>query len=61
MQRNFFLKNHTQNGGGVTSSRTFSNKSKLSISLDQQSKVLYFLLLFTIATKVWTTCLRKAF
>ena len=43
--KNIFLeKSYTKCGGG-TSPRPFPGKSKLSISLDQQSKVLYTLLL----------------
>ena len=41
--KNIFLGNSYTKGGGETIPRPFSNKSKLSISLDQLSKVLYSL------------------
>ena len=44
--RNIFLENSYKKCGGETSPTPFSKKSKLSISMDQKSKVLYFLLLF---------------
>ena len=40
MRKNFLEKSYTK-CGGETIPRPFSEKSKLSISLDQQSKVLY--------------------
>ena len=40
MRNNFFEKSYTK-FGGETSPRPFSEKLKLNISLDQQSKVLY--------------------
>ena len=43
--RNIFLENSYTKFGGETSPRPFSEKIKLSISLDQQSKVLYSLFL----------------
>ena len=43
--RNIFLEKSYTKCGGETSPRPFSEKLKLSISLDQQSKVLYNLLL----------------
>ena len=43
--RNIFLEKSYTKCGGETSPRPFSEKLKLSISLDQQSKVLYSLLL----------------
>ena len=43
--RNIFLEKSYINYGVKTSPRPFSKKSKLSISLDQQSNVLYSLLL----------------
>ena len=43
--RNIFLEKSCTKCGGETSPRPFSEKLKLSISLDQQSKVLYSLLL----------------
>ena len=39
--RNIFLEKSYKKCGGETSSRLFSEKLKLSISLDQQCKVLY--------------------
>ena len=39
--RNIFLEISYKKCGGETSSRLFSEKLKLSISLDQQCKVLY--------------------
>ena len=41
--RNIFLEKSYTKCGGETSPRPFSEKLKLSISLDQQSKVLYSL------------------
>ena len=46
--RNIFLEKSYTKCGGQTSSRTFSEKLKLSISLDQKSKVLYSLFLFYV-------------
>ena len=43
--RNIFLEKSYTKCGGETSPRPFSEKLKLSISLDQKSKVLYSLLL----------------
>ena len=43
--RNIFLEKSFTKCGGATSLRPFSEKFKLSISLDQLSKVLYNLLL----------------
>ena len=43
--RNIFLEKSCTKCGGETSPRPFSEKLKLSISLDQQSKVLYSLFL----------------
>ena len=43
--RNNFLKNSYTKCGGETSPRPFSGQLKLSISLDQKSKVLYGLFL----------------
>ena len=42
---NIFLEKLYRKCGGETSPRPFSKKSKLSISLDQESKVLYSLFL----------------
>ena len=43
--RNIFLEKSYTKCGGETSPRSFSEKLKLSISLDQKSKVLYSLFL----------------
>ena len=43
----FFLKYHTENGGKA-SCRPFYKKSKLNISLDQHTKMLYFLFLLDV-------------
>ena len=43
--RNIFLEKSYTKCGGETIPRPFSKKSKLSISLDQYSKVLYILFL----------------
>ena len=43
--RNIFLEKSETKCGGETSPRPFSEKLKLSISLDQKSKVLYNLFL----------------
>ena len=43
--RNIFLEKSYTKYGGETIPRSFSKKLKLSISLDQKSKVLYSLLL----------------
>ena len=54
--RNIFLEKSNIKFGGETISRTFSKKSKLSISLDQLPKVLYSLLLLYAklrATKIY--------
>ena len=40
-KRNIFLEKSYTKCGGKTSTRLFSGKLKLSISLDQQSKILY--------------------
>ena len=63
--RNIFLEKSYTKCGGETIPRSFYKKSKLSISLDQYSKVLYilFFLLFVklrtieiVETKLQTTC-----
>ena len=59
--RNIFLEKLCTKYGGETSPRLFSEKLKLSISLDQRSKVLYSLLfLCEISkyneTKLQSTC-----
>ena len=43
--RNYFLEKSYKKCGGETIPRPFFKKSKLSISLDQYSKVLYILFL----------------
>ena len=43
--RHIFLEKSYAKCGGETITRPFSKKSKLSLSLDQYSKVLYILLL----------------
>ena len=49
MKNNFLEKLYTKfSGSGETIYRPFSKKSKLSISLDQQSEVLYSLFLFYV-------------
>ena len=61
--RNIFVEKSYTKCGGETVPRPFSQKSKLSISLDQQSKVLYsFFCMLSwglskcIETKVQTIC-----
>ena len=46
--KNLFLKKSCANCGGETIPTPFSKKTKLSISLDQQYKVLYSLLLLYV-------------
>ena len=46
MRNTFYEKSYTKCGGEIIIPRLFSKKSKLSISLDQQSKVLYSFILF---------------
>ena len=50
--RNIFLKKSFTKCGGETGPRPFSGKLKLSISLDQSSKVLYSLLLLYAKLRV---------
>ena len=45
---NIFIETSYTECGGETSLRPFSEKSKLSISLDQQAKVLYSLFLLHV-------------
>ena len=62
--KNIFLEKSYTKCGGQTSPRPFSEKLNLSISLDQQSKVLHSLFLLYgklglskyIETKLQTTC-----
>ena len=42
IMRNIILEKSYTKSGGETSPRPFSEKLKLSVSLDQQSKVLHF-------------------
>ena len=49
--RNIFLVKSNIKRGGESIHKTFSKRSKLSISLDQQSKVLYSLLLLNFQVK----------
>ena len=46
--RNNFLEKSYTKWGGETIPRSFSKKSRLSLSLDQQSKVLYSLFLLHV-------------
>ena len=46
--KNIFLEKSYIECGGVNSSRPFSKKIKLSISLDQQSEILYSLFLLYV-------------
>ena len=48
--RNIFLENYAQNVVEKLVPKSFSGKIKLSISLDQQSKILYSL--FLLSTKL---------
>ena len=54
--RNTFLEKSYTKCDGETSSRPFSEKSKLSISLNQQAKVLYGLFLLYAKLKAIETC-----
>ena len=59
--RKFFLEKSYTKYGAETSPRPFSEKLKLSISQDQQSKILYSLFslygkVSAIETKLQTTC-----
>ena len=56
--RNIFLEKLYVKCGGNTSPRPFSKKSKLSISLDQQSKVLYSLFLLYVQVEVYVSLLK---
>ena len=51
--RNIFLEKAYTECGGEASLRHFSEKSKLSISLDQQSEMLYSLLLLYAQVKLY--------
>ena len=53
--RNIFLEKSCTKYDGETNSRPFSEKLKLSISLDQQSKVLYSLFLLYVKLRVIET------
>ena len=56
--RNIFLEKSYTKCSGETIPRPFSKKSKLSISLDQQSKVLYSLFLLCAKSKVYQNILK---
>ena len=49
--RNIFLENSYTKYGREAIPRPFSKKSKLSVSLDQWSEILYFLFIFYV--KLW--------
>ena len=53
--RNIFLETSYTKCDGETSPRLFSDKLKLSISLDQLSKVLYSLFLFYVKLRTIET------
>ena len=59
--RNIFLEKSNKKCGGETSPRHFSEKSKLNISLDQQSKVLYNLFLLYLQVEIYQNLLKFAF
>ena len=56
--RNIFLEKSYINWGGKTSPRPFSKKLKLSISLDQQPKVLYSLFILYVQVKGYQNTLK---
>ena len=58
--RNIFLEILHTICGGKTSPRTFSKKSILSISLDQQSEILYSLLSLYVKIPEYQNTLRSA-
>ena len=51
--RNIFLKKSYRKRGAETIPRPFSKKSKLSISLDQQSQMLYSLFLLYVQGELY--------
>ena len=58
--RNIFLEKSYTKYGGKTIPRPFSEKSKSSISLDQQSKVLYSLLLLNVQVEGYRNTLKRS-
>ena len=56
--KNVFLEKSYTKCGEETSSRPFSKKSKLSLSLDQHSKVLYSLCLLYVQVKSYQKVLK---
>ena len=56
--RNIFLKKSCTKCGGLTSPRQLFKKSKLSISLDQQSEVSYSLLLLYVQVEDYQNILK---
>ena len=58
--RNIFLENSYPGCGGKTIPRPFSEKSKLSISLDQQSELSYSLLLLYAQVKLYQNILKPS-
>ena len=58
---NIFLEKSFKESNGETIPTSFSKKTKLSISLDQSSKVLYSLVLYVklsvVETKLQTSCI----
>ena len=56
--RNIFLEKSYTKCGGETSPRSFSKKSKLSTSLDQQSGILYRLPLLYVQVEVYQNTLK---
>ena len=51
--KNIFLEKSYTKFGGETFLRPFSKKSKLSISADQQCKILYSLFLFNVKLRTF--------
>ena len=58
--RNIFLEKVYTECGGEASLRPFSEKSKLSISLDQQSELSYSLLLLYAQVKLYQNILKPS-
>ena len=58
--RNIFLEKSYTKYGGKTIPRPFSEKSKSSISLDQQSKILYSLLLLNVQVEGYRNTLKRS-
>ena len=59
--KTIFLEKSYEKLGGKTNPRLFPKKSKLSISLDQQSKVLYNLLLLYVQIEDYRNILKLKF